>query len=200
MKHIVFDLGQVLIHWDPVHAFSDHFDDHDATRQWFDKIGFNDWNRAQDGGRSFADGLAHARKQHGDLADPLTGYLNGFPHTITQPVPGTWELADELKASGHRLFAITNWGAETWDAATRQYPRLLDLFEDIVISGVEGILKPEAAIYLRLCERNGLRAEDCIFIDDSRANADGARQVGMDGIHFSDAAQLREDLRARGIG
>lgn len=200
MKHIVFDLGAVLIQWDPVHAFSDHFDDHASTRDWLDQIGFHDWNRSQDGGRSIADGLAIAHETHGDLADPLQSYTGRFADTITEPVPGAWEIAEDLKASGHRLFAITNWSADNWPPAIQLYPRLTTIFEDIVISGVEGMLKPDAAIYQRLFDRNGIDPRDCIFIDDSKANVEGARAVGMDAIHFTTAPALRDELKQRGIG
>lgn len=200
MKHIVFDLGQVLINWFPEEAFRQHFDDDAAIQAWFQRIDFNDWNRKQDGGRSFATAIAEAREQHGEHAAPLDGYLDRFGLTISQPNAETWQIAESLSAAGHDIYAITNWAAETWPEALRQYPRLTDLFEDIVVSGIEGLLKPEAAIYLTLCQRNDLRPEDCLFIDDSLANVQGARNVGMDAIHFTGAAELRSELAVRGIG
>ena len=200
MKHIVFDLGQVLINWYPEDAFRDYFPDDDAMQAWFRQIDFNGWNRAQDGGRDFATAIAVARQDHGDLAAPLDGYLDRFGLTIVHPNAETWQIAESLKSRGHTLYAITNWAAETWPEALRQYPRLTGLFDDIVVSGVEGLLKPEAAIYLSLCQRNDLRPEDCLFIDDSAANVQGARNVGMDAIHFTSPADLREELAIRGIG
>ncbi|MBC9246955.1 HAD family phosphatase [Paracoccus sp. 11-3] len=200
MKHIVFDLGQVLINWFPEEAFQQQFDDPAALQEWFQQIDFNGWNRKQDGGRSFAAGLAAAREQHGALAAPLEGYLDRFGLTILQPVAETWQIAENLKSAGHDLYAITNWAAETWPQALRQYPRLNGLFTDIVVSGIEALLKPEAAIYLTLCQRNNLRPEDCLFIDDSLANVQGARKIGMDAIHFTSAAELRSELAVRGIG
>lgn len=197
--HIVFDLGQVLIGWIPERAFAAHFNDPAEARDWMRKIGFHDWNYLQDGGRSFADGLAAARAAHGDLAAPLEGYTAGFPVTIRDPVPGSWELAEALKAGGHRLFAITNWSADNWPAAIATYPRLTSLFEDIVVSGHEKLLKPQAEIYLTLTRRNDLSPADCIFIDDSLANIDGARAVGMDAIHFTDATALTCALTERGV-
>lgn len=200
MKHIVFDLGQVLINWFPEEAFRDHFDDKAAVEEWFRQIDFNGWNRAQDGGRDFATAIAVAREQHKDLAAPLEGYLDRFALTIAQANAETWQIAENLKSQGYGLYAITNWAAETWPEALRQYPRLTELFEDIVVSGIDGLLKPEAAIYLTLCQRNDLRPEDCLFIDDSAANVQGARNVGMDAIHFTSAAELRSELAVRGIG
>ncbi|MDB6180087.1 HAD family hydrolase [Paracoccus fistulariae] len=197
--HIIFDLGQVLINWFPEAAFQQHFDDEAAMKAWFEKIDFNGWNRKQDGGRSFAEGLAAAHAAHGDLAAPLDDYLDRFGLTITQSNAGTWEIAENLKANGHDLYAITNWAAETWPEARRRYPRLDDLFEDILVSGIEGMLKPDPGIYLTLCQRNGLRPQDCLFIDDSAANVQGAIDVGMDAIHFTSAGDLRNELTVRGI-
>lgn len=87
-------------------------------------------------------------------------------------------------------FALTNWSAESWPAATELHPRL-SLFRDVLVSGREGLLKPDAAIYQRLLDRNGLLAGESIFIDDSLANVEGARAVGLDAIHFTDAGALR---------
>ena len=199
MKHIVFDLGNVLIQWDAPRAFAAHFDEPEAARRWMAQIGFDDWNRLQDGGRSMTDGIAVAEAGHGDLAAPLRGYLDGFPASIADPVPGSWQIAERLAARGNALFAITNWGRETWPAAPARYPQLNTLFRDIVVSGIEGMLKPDPAIYRLLLDRNGLIAADCIFIDDSAANVAGAQAVGMDAIRFTDADALRAELAQRGL-
>ncbi|WP_299907419.1 HAD family phosphatase [uncultured Paracoccus sp.] len=198
--HIVFDLGNVLIGWQPELAFADHFDDLQQARDWLERIDFHDWNRTQDGGRSIADGLAVIRDAHGETAAaPLEGYTAGFPVTIREPIPGTWQIAEGLKASGHRMFAITNWSADNWPAALTTYPQLTTLFEDIVVSGIEKMLKPDAEIYLALTNRNGIAPADCLFIDDSAANVEGARAVGMDAIHFTEAPALAAELAKRGI-
>ncbi|MBU3030189.1 HAD family hydrolase [Paracoccus marinaquae] len=200
MKHIVFDLGQVLIHWAPERAFDGHFESPEALRDWMTRIGFHDWNRLQDGGRSLRDGLAAAGAAHGADARPLQGYAERFGATITEAVPGSWEIAEALRLAGHRLFAITNWAADNWPAALAGWPRLETLFEDIAVSGIEGLLKPGPEIYLTLTGRNAIAPGDCIFIDDSPANIDGARAVGMDAILFTGAPNLRAALAQRGIG
>lgn len=199
-KHVVFDLGQVLINWYPERAFAGYFDSDSALRDWMARVDFDGWNRAQDGGRSLADSLVAIREAHGDAAGPLTTYAERFALTISDPVPGGWEIAEALKSAGHRLFAITNWAAHNWPAALETYPRLTTLFEDIVVSGIESQLKPEPEIYLTLTSRNAIAPEDCIFIDDSPRNVEGARAVGMDAIHFTGAPALREALARRGIG
>ncbi|MDS9466862.1 HAD family phosphatase [Paracoccus sp. MBLB3053] len=198
-KNIIFDLGAVLIEWDPALAFADVFTTRDAAEAWLREIDFATWNRLQDGGRSFADGIAAARAQHGNRADPLEGYLAAFPVTIEKPIDGSWDILEKLASTGMPLFAITNWSAETWPAALELYPRLSTVFRDIVVSGEVARLKPEPEIYRLLMERNNLVAEDCIFIDDSAANVAGARALGIDAIRFTDADSLAEELSRRGI-
>lgn len=199
MKSVIFDLGAVLIEWDAALAFADVFTSRDAAEEWMARIGFADWNRHQDGGRSFAEGLAVARAEHGDAAAALAGYLAAFPVAIEKRVPGSWEIAEALLARGVPLYALTNWAAETWPHALELHPRLSELFRDIVVSGQVHRLKPDAAIYRLLMDRNGLHPEDCIFIDDSMANVEGARALGMDAIHFTDAAALGVELARRGL-
>ncbi|MCV2446058.1 HAD family hydrolase [Paracoccus sp. DMF] len=199
MKSVIFDLGAVLIEWDPALAFADVFTSRAAAEAWMARIGFDGWNRAQDGGRSFAEGLQAAREAHGDEARQLAGYLAAFPLTIEKTVPGAWEIAEALLARGVPLYGLTNWAAETWPHALEIHPRLGRLFRDIVVSGRVGALKPEPAIYRLLMDRNGLRPEDCIFIDDNPDNVEGARALGIDGIHFTGAQALGAALARRGL-
>ncbi|TWI33436.1 HAD family hydrolase [Paracoccus sulfuroxidans] len=199
MKNIIFDIGAVLVEWDAPLAFAGHFVTRDEAIAWMDRIGFYDWNYEQDGGRSFADGLRAAHDQHGDEAAPLADYLDTFGMTIAHPVPGSWELLETLTAANAPLYAITNWAAETWPTALQIYPRLATVFRDVVVSGQVGLLKPRPQIYRLLMDRNDLRPEDCIFIDDNKANVEGAQAVGIDGIHFTGADQLALDLAERGI-
>ncbi|CAM3054487.1 2-haloacid dehalogenase [Paracoccus aminovorans] len=199
MKNVIFDLGGVLIEWDPALAFADVFTTRHQAEAWMDRIGFAAWNRLQDGGRSFAEGLAAARADHGDDARHLAGYLAGFPVTIEKTVPGSWEIAEALLARDVPLYALTNWAAETWPHALDLHPRLGDLFRDILVSGQVGALKPMPAIYRLLMDRNRLEAGDCIFIDDSPANVEGARALGMDAILFTGAEALGVELARRGL-
>ena len=201
MKHVVFDLGRVLIDWDPELAFAHRFDSAAEARAWMARVGFDAWNLAQDGGRSFAEGLAQARADLGQAeAAPLEAYLERFPLTIARPVPGSWEIAEALRGRGHRLFAITNWGRETWPAALALYPRLAELFEDIVVSGIEHLLKPGPEIFRLLLSRNGIEAGDCLFVDDNPANVAAAAALGFDALRFTGAEALAADLARRGIG
>lgn len=199
MKNIVFDLGRVLIDWKPRLAFRDHFDDPAEVVAWMQRADFHGWNRLQDGGRSLAEGLAAARAELGDDAAPLETYVQRFPLTIADPVAGTWDLIEQLDASEIALFAITNWSADNWPAALARYPRLGTIFRDIVVSGQVGMLKPEAGIYELLLQRNGLSAAECLFIDNSAENVQGAAAVGMKAIRFTNADDLSDRLVRLGL-
>ena len=199
MKNIVFDLGKVLIDWQPELAFRDYFAGPAEIAAWMRRVDFDGWNRLQDGGRSLGDGLAAARAQFGDDALPLETYVQRFPLTITRPMPGTWDLIELLDASEIPLFAITNWSADNWPAAVAQYPRLGTIFRDIVVSGQVGMLKPEPGIYELLLNRNGLQAGDCLFIDDSAENVRGAVAVGMKAVRFTGADALSDQLEKLGL-
>lgn len=190
--NIVFDLGNVLIRWQPHLAFD--FASEADWQDWASRAGFAEWNLEQDRGRSFAEGFVALPAE---LAQPLLNYPTRFADTIREPVPGTWELLERLRAGGHATYAITNWGRETWPAALMLHPRLRTSFRDIVVSGIERIIKPDPAIYHLLLERNGLNAGECLFIDDSPRNVAGAQAIGMDAVLFTDAQTLARDLSAR---
>lgn len=197
--NIVFDIGNVLVRWDLHRAFSDHFDSPELIEAYLQEVGFHDWNRLQDGGRSWADASADLRARHGERAHPATDYPARHAETIAEPIEGTWALVGRLAARGHALYAITNWSAETWPDAQRLHPRLSRVFRDLVVSGQEKLLKPDAAIFCLLCERNGLDAAECLFIDDSAANVAGARAFGMDAVVFTTPEALETDLAERGL-
>lgn len=197
--NIIFDIGDVLVRWDLRRAFADAFDSPEAIDAWLEEIGFHDWNRVQDRGRSWDEGIAELVARHGERARPAAFYPARHCETIIEPIAGAWALLDRLAGRGHPLYAITNWSAETWPDALRLHPRLGQVFRDIVVSGRERLLKPEPAIYRLLLARNGLEAAECLFIDDNPANVDGARGVGMDAVRFTGPAALEDALAARGL-
>ncbi|MCB1396030.1 MAG: HAD family phosphatase [Rhodobacter sp.] len=195
----MFDIGNVLIRWRPERAVAHAFPDPVAARAYLDAVGFQAWNLAQDGGRSFAEGVAALEAAHPGCAGPLADYPERFADTIREAIAGSWDLLDRLAARGHRIFAITNFAAETWPRALKVHPRLGVVFEDVVISAHERLLKPDPAIYELLLERNGLAAAECLFIDDRAENVDGARRVGMAAHLFTAPEALEADLVARGF-
>lgn len=196
MKVVVFDIGAVLVNWTPHLAWAGELGDAGA-KAFMDRVGFREKNARADGGARFAD-LA------GEVADAadrqrLAEYVARYALTVAEEVPGTWAILDRLRAAGVAVHGITNWSAETWPEGLKVHPRLDRVFGTLVISGREGITKPDPAIFHLLCERAGVGPQDCVFIDDSMANVEGARSVGMDAIHFTDAAALEAALQGRGL-
>ena len=143
--------------------------------------------------------VAALEAAHPGQTAPLADYPARFADTIREPIAGTWALIDRLSATGHRLFAITNFAAYTWPVALELHPRLGTCFEHTVVSGHAQVLKPDPAIYRLLLERNALDPGDCLFIDDSPANVAGARAVGMAAHHFTTSRGLAEALAQRGL-
>ena len=129
----------------------------------------------------------------------MADYVGLFPRTVQHKITGTWDILYSLKAAGIPVHAITNWSSETWPQGLKAHPELGEVFDTLVVSGREGLIKPDPRIYHLLCERAGVLPQDCVFIDDGAHNVDGAKAVGMDGIHFTDPAALHSALNERGL-
>jgi 2-haloacid dehalogenase len=195
--NIVFDIGNVLIAWDLHRAFDDALPGQAAFEAFLQRTGFYALNLRGDQGTAFAD-LAREISDPADAA-LIRSYPARFARSIAKPVPGSWQILRDLKARGHPIHAITNWSAETWPEALRLHPDLATTFDTLVISGREGLLKPDPAIFRLFCDRAGTSAQDCLFIDDAPANCAGARAAGMQAIHFTGPHDLRRTLTLRGI-
>lgn len=196
---VVFDLGNVLIRWDPRPALAAAVGDAEADRLLAaEDFDFDAWNDAQDAGRPFDEGEALVAASHPHWAEHVRGYRPHFEHSLTGPVDDTVAILRDLHEAGVRLLALTNWSAETFPLARERY-EFLDLFEDIVVSGAEGVAKPDPVIFERLRERVGRPLEECVFVDDGPRNVAAAAAAGMDAIRFTDTGHLRDDLRARGL-
>ena len=194
---VVFDIGGVLVNWQPHLAWMEEFRTREAVDAFMERIDFASLNRRADGGEAFAD-LAR------ELPDPedrrrLEGYVADFARTVIERVPGTWGLVDRLRARGVPLHAITNWSAETWTEGLKAHPALGEIFGVAIVSGREQVQKPELAIFELLSERAEVPASSCVFVDDSTVNVKGARSAGMDAIHFTGAQALESELAKRGL-
>lgn len=196
--NVVFDLGNVLLHWDPRHLYRKIFDDEQEMEWFLREVCHPDWNLEQDRGRSFADAVAEATARHPDYADEIAAYHHRWHETLPHAIAGTVEILEELNARATPLYAITNWSGEKFHETRPRFPFLAH-FRDIVVSGDERMIKPDAGIYRLLLDRNGLAAPTCLFVDDNAHNVDGARAVGMQGHHFVSPKSLRADLAARGL-
>jgi 2-haloacid dehalogenase len=192
--NIVFDLGMVLIEWDPRHLYRKVFTD-PAKMEWFlAEVCSPSWNLAHDKGQSFDDGVTEATARHPEYASEIAMYRDRWMEMVPGAIDGSVAILEELHAQGTPLYAITNWNGDTFRATRKRFP-FLSLFRDIVVSGDEKILKPEPAIFHLLAARNGISLSDSLFIDDSLKNVRGAEAVGMKGHHFTAPDSLRASLR-----
>jgi 2-haloacid dehalogenase len=191
--NIVFDIGNVLLRWDPRFLFRQVFAA-EADMEWFlAHVCNHEWNLEQDRGRSFADAVAERSAKFPDHAEAIAAYDARWHETLPHAIEGTVAILEELAERQVPLYAITNWSAEKFRETRPRFP-FLDKFRDIVVSGDEKLIKPDPAIYRLFLARNELAAKDCLFIDDSAANARGAEAVGMTAHHFTSPEALRKAL------
>ena len=195
---VVFDIGRVLIEWDLRHLFRKIIAD-PAQLEWFvTHVVTEQWHFQHDAGRALADMVAERSLLFPQYAPLIEAYRQRFCETIPGPVSGSQELVAGLAARGVPLFALTNFGEEFW-AQFRPTCAVLDFFRDIVVSGVEKVAKPNAAIYQIAAQRFGFAPQDMLFIDDNRANCAAAAELGWQTHHFSGAAGLKAELERRGL-
>jgi 2-haloacid dehalogenase len=195
---LVFDLGNVVIEWDPRNLYRKLFADAAEMERFLTDVWSPAWNVQMDAGRAFAEGVAELVASFPAHAAMIRAYHERWAETMGGAVPGTEALLDELAARGHPLYALSNWSAETFPHARARFA-VLSRFEHIVISGDVGVAKPDPQIYARFLERVGRRAEDCLFIDDVQVNVAAAVACGFEAVVFRGAAALRDELVARGF-
>ena len=195
---VVFDLGGVLIDWNPRYLYRGLFEDTAAMETFLSTVCTQTWNERQDAGRRVADAEAELIARHPDHADLIRAYYGQFDRMLAGPIHGTVSILEELHRRGTPLYALSNWAAETFQHAIRRF-RFLDRFLGIVVSGELGIIKPDPRIYRHLIQTYQLTPSDCVFIDDSPRNVEGAKAAGLYAIHFTDPDALRNALRAYGF-
>lgn len=199
MQAIIFDLGGVLIDWDPRYLYRPIFgDDVAAMEDFLARVCPPDWNRQMDAGVPFADAVAQRQREFPEHADLIALWQDGWPQMLRDALPDTVAILAELRNRGHRLVALTNWSAETFPIARERFA-FLGWFEDIVVSGDERLAKPDPRIFRLTLERNGLEPAGTVFIDDLPANIQAATALGLDAVHFQGAHGLRADLERRGL-
>jgi 2-haloacid dehalogenase len=196
---IVFDFGGVLVDWDPHYLYRPFFNGDDAAIDRFlREIDFHEWNLRQDGGRSFDEGVAVLSERFPQYADLIKAYHERYEDAIVGPIWGTVEILRALKAAGHPLYGLSNWALEKFDLVRPKY-EFFSWFDDILISSTVNLVKPDPRIFELFLTRINRRAEDCVYIDDSAANAAVADRLGFTTIHFASPAQLAVELDQRGV-
>lgn len=190
----IFDLGGVLLDWNPRHLYRKLFAGDDAAMERFlATICTNEWNRGQDSGRPFAEGARLLKTEHPDQAELIDAYHARFDEMIAAPIDGTVAILAELRARGTPLYFLSNYSAETYPLALQRF-EFLSWFHGGVISGHVGALKPDPEIYALLLDRFAIDPRRAIFIDDVAANAKAADQFGIRGIQFQNPDALRAEL------
>ncbi|GAA4424476.1 HAD-IA family hydrolase [Georgenia halophila] len=193
----MLDLGQVLVGWDPYLAVADRV----SRTEWeaFSvAVDFPALNHSVDAGTTATDAAARAAAVDPAHGETVTRYYENFAGALTGPVPGTTEIVEELAAAGVRLLGLTNWSAETFHHAAVAAP-VIDLLEEVVVSGREGLVKPDPAIFRIVVDRLGVDPARAVFVDDSEPNVCGAASVGFTALHFTGADRLRGDLQRLGL-
>ena len=196
--NIVFDIGNVLLRWDPRFLFTQYFEN-EMEMEWFlTHVCNHEWNLEQDRGRSFAEAVKLACALHPSYAEAIAAYDARWHETLPHAIEGSVAIFEELVGRDVPVYAITNWNGDKFRETKQRFPFLYD-FRDIVVSGDERLIKPDPEIYRLLLVRNGLEAADCLFIDDSAANVKGAEAVGMRAHLFTSPENLRKALAGDGL-
>jgi 2-haloacid dehalogenase len=199
-RHVViFDFGGVLIDWNPRYLYRKLFgDDEQAMETFLAEVTTPEWNLRQDAGRSWDEAVRLLTDEHPTKAELIAAYQHRWEETLGGAIDDSLHILRELKEAGHPLYGLTNWSHETFPFARERFD-FLALFDGIVVSGEEGMIKPDPRLYQTLLERYDIDPETAIFIDDNKANVDAAEALGIHGIHFHAPRQLRDELIALGF-
>lgn len=193
----IFDLGGVVLRWDPRAAYADAAAPEEIERFMAD-VDWPEWNRSLDAGRPLAVAEAELAGRFPQWAHLVPLYREQNHRTIPGEIEGTAAVLDRLHAVGIRLLALTNWSVETF-LPTRERFGVLDVFDGIVMSGAEGVTKPDPAIFALLCDRYRVAPGEAVFVDDSPTNVAAAQRFGLQAVLFRDADRLRADLGELGL-
>lgn len=195
---VVFDLGGVLVDWDPRHLYRGEFADQADMEHFLATVTTPAWNLELDRGRPFADGVRELVAQHPQHEALIRAFQERWPEMLRDPIAGTVEILAELRAAEVPCYALTNWSAETFPIARERYA-FLTWFDGVVVSGEEGAVKPDAALFAVLEERFGVVPTRSVFIDDTPVNVAGAADRGYATVHFTGAEDLHGRLAELGL-
>jgi len=196
---VVFDIGNVLIEWDPRHMYRPLFgDEEELMERFLEEVCTSDWNRMMDRGLPWSEGIRILTERFPECAELIRAFRDDWAAMIPRAVDGTSGILEELIGNGVPVHALTNFSVETLAVARKRFP-ILESFERIVVSAEEGHVKPEPEIYRLLAARAGFAPEDALFIDDMPENCAGAERVGWRSHRFTGAGRLRGELAGWGL-
>jgi 2-haloacid dehalogenase len=197
-KKLVFDLGGVLLDWNPRHLYQKLFSDQEELDYFLAEVCSPAWNAQMDASKPFQEAIDELIIDHPGYSKQIQAYFTRWEEMMGGVIPGTVAILQELKEIGSDLAALSNWSAETFPRVRGKYD-FLDWFDPLILSGEVGVAKPDPAIYHHLLQALGLPARDCLFIDDSLENIQEANRQGFSTIHFRSPEGLREDLTGMGL-
>ncbi|MBO9682221.1 MAG: HAD family phosphatase [Flavisolibacter sp.] len=196
---VIFDLGGVLIDWNPSYVFDKMFEDEEQKKHFFENICTSDWNEKQDAGRPLKEATEELVIKHPEWKKYIEAYYGRWEEMLGGPIHGTVEIFKQIKESGkYKLYALTNWSAELFPIALERYD-FLHWFDGRVVSGEEKTRKPFREFYQLILDRFQLNIEETLFIDDNARNAVAAEEMGLKTIIFKSPSQLKEELVKLGI-
>lgn len=191
---IIFDLGGVLIDWNPRYVFRHVFVSNEAVEHFLSEVCTTEWNEMQDAGRSFRDATDLLMDKFPEYKHEILMYYQRWKEMLGGPIHETVEILSELKNSGqYKLYALTNWSDESFPVAYEMYD-FLHWFDGILVSGAEKMKKPDPRIFELLLERYSINKEKAIFIDDNKNNVRAASELGIRSINFKSAEQCQSEL------
>lgn len=189
----------MLVDWQPRYVYETIFTDKDELEYFLKEVCNGQWLGLTDGGgHAWESAGAELAARFPQYREAIALFRRRWQEMLRGEFAETAALLQRLKEEGHRLLALTNWAADTWDESLPRLPSLA-LFEGVLVSGKEGLRKPDAAIFHLLCERYGIEPQGSVFIDDNRGNVAAAAALGFDALHFTSPAALAEELARRGL-
>ena len=194
IKNIVFDFGGVLVDWNPHYLYDKYFGSREKADWFLGNICTYEWNVQADGGKPFAECIAELSAKYPQWTKEIQLYFDRWIEMMGEELPGMREMVLRLKEAGFGVYGLTNWSSETFCQVRERYA-VFGLLDGMVVSGEEGVTKPDREIFRRLLERYSLNGNECIFVDDSPKNVEGAIRAGLGGIVFHSPEQLWEDLK-----
>lgn len=195
---IIFDLGNVLVQWNPANLYNKIFKSKEETDYFLNNVCTMDWHTVQDAGRSPDEGTEALVKEHPAWEHPIRAFYARWKEMFSGPIEGSVQIMKELKEQGYKLYALSNWNAELYNRTVDDYP-FLNWFDGKIISGEVKMKKPDEEIYHLLLQRFGLHPKQALFIDDNENNIATAQILGIQSILFTTPEALRTELQNRNI-
>ena len=198
INNVVFDIGGVLLDWNPRHLFRKVFESEEEMEWFLSNICTYEWNVQQDGGKLFSVATAELSEKYPEYSDKIAMYYGRWTEMLGGEIDGTLKIFRALKSAGMPLYGLSNWSHEAFPVAYERYDFMKE-FDGLVVSGYEKLLKPDHAIYKVLIDRYSINPSESVYIDDNKPNAEAARELGFHSIHFLSPDKLREELRVLGL-